>query len=152
MRAVSRSIIGSRPIQLAAVLKAHSGDPLHGGDALALLHRLRSRADVMFEVAVDIDAFLRERSSGQAPLGEDDEMSAPEERGVPVERLMTEFRRLVREREEEGEEWRQSLLSTFLDHSTGWKFFCLTPDIPAKKLRNARAATGIGEEEEPLSR
>ena len=138
-------------IQLTAVLKAHSDDPLHGGDALELLHRLRARPDVMFEIAVGIDAFLGERSSDGALIGSDDEVPAPEQPGVPVERVMTEFRRLLREKDETNTDWRQWLVSKLLEHGAGWPMFYVAPNVPDRKMRNASAATSVGNDEEILA-
>ena len=141
------SLTRDEQIQLAAVLKAHSDDPLHGGDAIELLHRLRSRADVIFEIAVGIDAFLGERSSADAQIVSDDEMPVPEERGVPAERMMTEVARIFREKEE----WRQRLVAKLLDHDAGWPMFYVTPNIPDRKMRHASGATSLVGDEEILA-
>ena len=144
------SLTRDEQIQLAAVLKAHSDDPLHGGDALELLQRLRSRSDVIFEIAVGIDAFLGERSSDGAVVGSDDETPAPEQ-SVSAERLLTEYRRIVREKEHTNAEWREQLVSKLLDHEAGWAMFFVTPKIPDRKLRHATEATSFGNDEEILA-
>jgi hypothetical protein len=58
------------------VLKDHSDDPLHGDDAYEFLERLRSRNDIVYEIAVGIDAFVAERASASAPTGSGEEIPA----------------------------------------------------------------------------
>jgi TIR domain/Protein of unknown function (DUF2510) len=147
----SDALTRDQQIQLTAVLKAHSADALHGDEALELLHRLRSRGDVIFEIAVEIDGFLGKRSSDGPPVGADDEMPTPEEHSVPLDSFMTEFRRLVTEKEERAAAWRQWLVSTLLDIRSGWPKFYVSPEIPDRKLRSAAEATSFGNDEEILA-
>ena len=130
-------------IQLAAVLKVHSVDPLLAEDALDLLRELRMRPDVAHVVALDVDAFLSAPASAGAPSLDERPRRV---RSARMPRPQRTIRPMVRApASDDADDWRRWLSMMLRGAGAKLGLWYVQPDIPAKKLRNSAATTETDE-------
>ena len=135
-------------IELAAVLKVHSGDPVHGIDATDLLRMLRDRHDVAFRVAQDIDSFLvaplsvnslATPSTAVTPAPAAPTARTPQLFVPPLHAPSAAVAGMAPAEGATGE-WEQCLIEILLPYACADLY--VVPNIPPAKLQRARDTTG----------